>query len=85
MEYILHESQLGYTSDYFKVTTNAPISEIQALNILKHRASWVKMVDIESKLKENGFDVVVEAIQPTKHFIAYLKDDNFISLASGNY
>ena len=84
-EYILYESQLGYTSDYFRVITNAPVNEIRALNVLKHRASWVKVKEIESSLKRSGFKINVEAISPTKKYLEYLKDDNFISLGCGNY
>jgi len=84
-EYILYESQLGYTSDYFKVITNASVNEIRALNVLEHRATWVKVKEIESTLKKSGFVVKVEAITPTKSYFEYLKDDNFISLGCGNY
>lgn len=85
MEYILLESQLGYTSDFFKLITDAPIENIKKLNVLEHRASWVKIKDIASSLTKDGFMVIVTPITPTKHYLEYLKDPNFILLKYGNY
>lgn len=83
--FIVNECQLGYSQDFYDLTTNAHISDIERYNILPHRATWVKFLEIVEKIKNEGFEVKYSKIKQPKSYQEYLKSDNFIQLKYGNY
>lgn len=83
--YIIYESELGYTSYYYETTTNAPLEDIQKLNVLEHRGTWVRIKDIADTLIKKGYTFKFTLIEPVKNYWEYRKEDNFIELQCGNY
>jgi hypothetical protein len=83
--FICRESQLGYTDDYFELTTDAEISDVQNHNVIRHRADWVSFLKLVENLKIDGFECSHQKIKTPKPYCEYNNMKNFIELRYGNY
>lgn len=83
--FTINECQLGYSHDFYQLGTNASRSDIDKHNILPHRATWVKFLEIVGNLEKEGFSTTYSKIEPSKAYQEYIKDNNFIQLKYGNY
>ena len=82
--FIFYQSKLGYENDYYEVVTDATIPDIQKHNTYYYH-TWVSIEEMADNLVKDGFTISYSKIEPTKPYMKYRHDDNFVKLGCGNY